>query len=117
MEHGATAMSAFCTHAAFPGEHSLSPRCHAFVHARRTHHAPMFPCARKCRACSALRASLLSLCSCAEGGAKRFCKGGDRAVFEHFYVSTSNPVVVRSLPMDDGVFVVLDLLPQIIKDL
>ena len=34
MEHGATAMSAFCTHAAFPGEHSLSPRCHAFVHAR-----------------------------------------------------------------------------------
>ena len=38
-------------------------------------------------------------------------------MFEHFYVSTSNPVVVRSLPMDDGVFVVLDLLPQIIKDL
>lgn len=47
---------------------------------------------------------------------KRFQKGGDRCIFNPFWVSNSLPNVASQLPNDD-VFRVLDLLPQIIEDL
>ena len=53
--------------------------------------------------------------------ARRFCKGGDRNVFEKFYVTNSNPTAISRLPdkkIDStGVFVVLDLLKLFVKDL
>jgi len=51
-----------------------------------------------------------------EGAAQRFCRGGDRAVFEKFYVTNSNPIVSSQLPTDDCIEV-LDLLPLFIADL
>jgi len=66
---GATSISAFCAHAAFPGD-----------------------------------------------SMRRFCTGGDRAVFEKFYVTNSNPLVAQKIPENDC-FVVLDLLPLVMKDL
>ena len=51
-----------------------------------------------------------------EGAMLRFCKGGDRAVFEKFYVTNSNPTVVAKVPTDDC-FTVLDILPQVVEDL
>eukprot|EP00299_Pterocystis_sp_00344_P011785 c5559_g1_i1.p1 GENE.c5559_g1_i1~~c5559_g1_i1.p1 ORF type:complete len:322 (+),score=53.39 c5559_g1_i1:30-968(+) len=47
---------------------------------------------------------------------RRFCEGGDRAVFEVFYVTNSAPTTTDQLV---GVkpFQVLDLLPQILEDL
>ena len=47
---------------------------------------------------------------------QRFASGGDRSVFKPFRLTNSIPKVTNSLPSDD-VFKVLDLLPQIIKDL
>eukprot|EP00930_Biecheleria_cincta_P062038 TRINITY_DN47552_c0_g1_i1.p1 TRINITY_DN47552_c0_g1~~TRINITY_DN47552_c0_g1_i1.p1 ORF type:complete len:336 (-),score=37.85 TRINITY_DN47552_c0_g1_i1:94-1101(-) len=70
---GANSISAYVTHAAFPGE--------AF---------------------------------------KQFCRGGSRHVFEKFYVTNSNPMVserLLSIPTEETVFSVLDLLPQIVADL
>jgi len=73
MEAGATAVSAFCAHAAFPA-----------------------------------------------GAEQRFCKGGDRSVFTHFYVSNSNPTVIErieSIPKDRTPFEILDILPLLLEDL
>ena len=50
------------------------------------------------------------------GGWKRFMKGGDRAVFERFWLSSSNPAVCAQIPSGD-VFEVLDLAPRIVHDL
>ena len=50
------------------------------------------------------------------GGWKRFTKGGDRAVFERFWLSSSNPAVCEQIPSGD-VFEVLDLAPRIVHDL
>lgn len=47
---------------------------------------------------------------------KRFAKGGDRAIFKHFFTTDSNPSVTAQLPADD-VFQVMPLLPQILADL
>lgn len=47
---------------------------------------------------------------------RRFARGGDRAIFERFYVSNSIPTTVRELPKDDA-FIVLDLVDQIMQDL
>ena len=49
-------------------------------------------------------------------GFKRFLKGGDRAVFERFWLSSSNPAVCQQIPSGD-VFEVLDLAPRIVHDL
>jgi phosphoribosylpyrophosphate synthetase len=48
---------------------------------------------------------------------KRFNKGGDRSVFEKFWVTNSIPTVTNQLPQEDGVFEVLDLMELIINDL
>jgi phosphoribosylpyrophosphate synthetase len=71
-EHGATAVSAFVAHAAFP-----------------------------------------------LGSERRFCKGGDRCVFESFFVSNSNPTVVERIEAlgAESVFEVLDILPLLVLDL
>eukprot|EP01039_Chlorochromonas_danica_P010566 gene10564-11707_t len=42
--------------------------------------------------------------------------GGNKAVFERFFVTNSMPIVTNALPKDD-VFEVLDLLPQVLEDL
>jgi len=47
---------------------------------------------------------------------RRFCKGGDRAVFDRIYVTNSNPLVAERLAAVDP-FVVLDILPQLLVDL
>jgi len=47
----------------------------------------------------------------------RFNKGGDRACFEKFWVTNSIPTVTDNLPVDDGVFEVLDLMDIVINDL
>ena len=46
----------------------------------------------------------------------RFRRGGDRAIFDTFFLSNSVPTTVAHLPKDDT-FVVLDLLPQVLEDL
>ena len=48
---------------------------------------------------------------------KRFNKGGDRACFDKFWVTNSIPTVTDKLPVNDGVFEVLDLMDLIINDL
>ena len=48
---------------------------------------------------------------------KRFNKGGDRQCFETFWVTNSIPTVTNNLPIEDGVFEVLDLMNLIIHDL
>jgi phosphoribosylpyrophosphate synthetase len=49
---------------------------------------------------------------------KRFAKGGDRAVFDRFYVTNSVSTVTDQLPTGEGeVFEVLDLLDTVITDL
>lgn len=49
---------------------------------------------------------------------RRFLPDGDRAVFTRFWVTNSNPAVSSKLPQGVGdVFEVLDLAPQIAKDL
>ena len=48
---------------------------------------------------------------------KRFNKGGDRACFDHFWVTNSIPTVTDKLPVEDGIFEVLDLMELIINDL
>jgi len=48
---------------------------------------------------------------------KRFNKGGDRACFDKFWVTNSIPTVTDKLPVEDGIFEVLDLLDLIINDL
>ncbi|GAB5367787.1 hypothetical protein AAMO2058_001261200 [Amorphochlora amoebiformis] len=47
---------------------------------------------------------------------KRFMEGGDRAIFENFWVTNTNPMITDKLPSDD-VFEVLDITDLIIKDL
>jgi len=47
---------------------------------------------------------------------ERFMKGGDFEVFRKFYVTDSRPNTTNNLPKDD-VFEVLELLPQIMKDI
>mmetsp|Transcript_38463 Transcript_38463/g.46409 ORF Transcript_38463/g.46409 Transcript_38463/m.46409 type:complete len:318 (+) Transcript_38463:305-1258(+) len=47
---------------------------------------------------------------------KRFANGGDRCIFDPFWVTNSIPTVACQLPKQD-VFHVLDLLPQIVEDL
>lgn len=57
------------------------------------------------------------------GQEARFVQGGDRSVFERFYVSNSNPTVVKrieALPAGKGgvrTFEVLDILPLLLNDL
>jgi phosphoribosylpyrophosphate synthetase len=48
---------------------------------------------------------------------RRFNVGGDRNCFDKFWVTNSIPTVTESLPEDDGVFEVLDLMDLIIHDL
>ena len=48
---------------------------------------------------------------------KRFNVGGDRACFDKFWVTNSIPTVTDKLPVDDGIFEVLDLMDLIISDL
>ena len=48
---------------------------------------------------------------------KRFNVGGDRACFDKFWVTNSIPPVVNTLPVEDGVFEILDLKGIIIDDL
>lgn len=48
---------------------------------------------------------------------KRFNVGGDRACFDKFWVTNSIPTVTDNLPVEDGVFEILDLMDLIIKDL
>ena len=48
---------------------------------------------------------------------KRFNKGGDRACFDKFWVTNSIPTVTDELPVEDGVFEILDLMDLIINDL
>ena len=45
----------------------------------------------------------------------RFATGGDRAVFDTFWVTNSIPTTTKML--DDDVFEVVDLMPQIVQDL
>jgi phosphoribosylpyrophosphate synthetase len=47
---------------------------------------------------------------------QKFVEGGERAVFETFWVTNSIPSVTDRLPTD-SCFQVLDLMPQIIHDL
>lgn len=48
---------------------------------------------------------------------RRFNRGGDRACFDKFWVTNSIPTVTDVLPIEDGVFEVLDLMDLIINDL
>jgi ribose-phosphate pyrophosphokinase len=48
---------------------------------------------------------------------KRFNVGGDRACFDKFWVTNSIPTVTGELPVEDGIFEVLDLMELIINDL
>jgi phosphoribosylpyrophosphate synthetase len=48
---------------------------------------------------------------------KRFNVGGDRACFDKFWVTNSIPTVTDLLPVEDGIFEVLDLMELIINDL
>mmetsp|Transcript_20087 Transcript_20087/g.46778 ORF Transcript_20087/g.46778 Transcript_20087/m.46778 type:complete len:484 (-) Transcript_20087:78-1529(-) len=48
---------------------------------------------------------------------KRFNVGGDRACFETFWVTNSIPTVTDALPVEEGIFEVLDLMDLIIHDL
>ena len=48
---------------------------------------------------------------------RRFNKGGDRACFDKFWVTNSIPTVTDQLPVEDGIFEVLDLMDLIIDDL
>lgn len=48
---------------------------------------------------------------------RRFTKGGDRDCFDTFWVTNSIPTVTDLLPVQDGVFEVLDLMDLIINDL
>jgi phosphoribosylpyrophosphate synthetase len=50
------------------------------------------------------------------GSFTRFLRGGDRAVFARFWLSSSNPAVCAQIPSGD-VFEVLDLAPRIVHDL
>ena len=47
---------------------------------------------------------------------RRFAKGGDRAVFERFWVTNSIPTSTNALPTGD-VFEVLDIMTQVLHDL
>jgi phosphoribosylpyrophosphate synthetase len=48
---------------------------------------------------------------------KRFNKGGDRACFDKFWVTNSILPVANTLPVEDGIFEILDLKGIIIDDL
>jgi ribose-phosphate pyrophosphokinase len=48
---------------------------------------------------------------------RRFNVGGDRNCFDKFWVTNSIPTVTSDLPVEDGVFEVLDLMDLIIYDL
>ncbi|KAI2506674.1 ribose phosphate diphosphokinase [Fragilaria crotonensis] len=48
---------------------------------------------------------------------RRFNVGGDRACFDKFWVTNSIPPVANSLPVQDGIFEILDLRAIIIDDL
>ena len=55
-----------------------------------------------------------------QGASERFCKGGDRDVFTHFWLTNSNPGPVKQLESIDKAispFIVLDLMPLVKKDL
>jgi len=45
----------------------------------------------------------------------RFATGGDRSVFKRFWVTNSIPTTTRNL--DDEVFEVIDIMPQVLFDL
>ena len=50
---------------------------------------------------------------------RRFCRkgaGGDRAIFETFFVSNSVPTTTDRLPADD-VFEVIDITAKVVADL
>lgn len=48
---------------------------------------------------------------------KHFNKGWDRACFDRFCVTNFIPTVTDKLPVEDGIFEVLDLMDLIINDL
>ena len=47
---------------------------------------------------------------------RRFCRGGDRAIFDTFYVTNSIPTTTSKLP-GDGVFEIIDITDRVIEDL
>lgn len=47
---------------------------------------------------------------------RRFLTGGDRCIFDDFFVTNSIPNTVTQIPTND-VFVILDLMPKIVNDL
>lgn len=51
------------------------------------------------------------------GSWKPFNKGGEKACFDKFWVTNSIPTVTDTLPVEDGIFEVLDLTELIINDL
>ena len=78
-------------------------------------------CAVSMKAAGAL--SISAFCTHAgfpQGAAERFCKGGDRDVFTHFWLTNSNPIPVKELEsMDKAIspFTILDLMPLVKQDL
>jgi hypothetical protein len=47
---------------------------------------------------------------------RRFCRGGDRAIFERFWITNSIPTTTDALPADD-VFSVIGIMPAVMADL
>jgi phosphoribosylpyrophosphate synthetase len=47
---------------------------------------------------------------------RRFCRGGDRAIFERFWITNSIPTTTDALP-DNDVFAVIDIMPAVMADL
>jgi hypothetical protein len=96
---GAASVSAFCTHAVFPNN-----SFQRFSKGAMDFHftIPPPPTTTTC----ATEIYFLPL----------HLPGGDRAIFDKFFVSNSNPQVVSKLPGDDC-FEVLDIMPLIINDL
>eukprot|EP00929_Paragymnodinium_shiwhaense_P106105 TRINITY_DN7123_c0_g1_i1.p1 TRINITY_DN7123_c0_g1~~TRINITY_DN7123_c0_g1_i1.p1 ORF type:complete len:637 (+),score=110.72 TRINITY_DN7123_c0_g1_i1:85-1995(+) len=47
---------------------------------------------------------------------KRFLRGGDRGIFERFWLTSSNPAVCKQIPGGD-VFEIIDLAPRVARDL
>ena len=78
-------------------------------------------CAVTMKAAGAL--SISAFCTHAgfpTGAADRFCKGGDRDVFTHFWLTNSNPKPVKELETIDksiSPFTILDLMPLVNQDL
>jgi hypothetical protein len=64
--------------------------------------------------------SVTAFCAHAAGrleDMQKFLRGNPKSgIFDEFIVTTTNPTITAQLPKDD-VFVILDILPQLIADL